>query len=287
MPIYATRNRYPGVNPHLNSQLQQRGGGWKAFQAAYLNALYEMLDERLPSGYSATPEDSLQIRIYDPRMDGYPDMIKIHGPDVLIRRSGTRSEAVMVETESLAPSLSLSLWPVEVEDDEMLAVLVYREGRPVTQIEMLSPANKPGGSHQMRYEKARQETLLAGVRVVEIDLLHERRPTVERLPSYAEWQPGAWPYMILLMDPHPTFESGLIEVYGFGVMDKLPVIDLPLEGDDNVRINFDSLYQRLLGRRNFYEQIDYAQEPVNLTAYTEADQAAIRAQMGAIASTIQ
>lgn len=286
MPIYATHNRYPSVNPHLNSQLQQHGGGWKTFHTAYLNALYEMLDERLPSGYSATPEDSLQIRIYDPRMDGYPESIKIHGPDVLIRRSGTRSEAVKVEAESLAPTMSLSMWPVEVEEDDVMAILVHHEGRPVTRIEMLSPANKPGGSHQVRYEKARQETLLAGIRVVEIDLLHERRPTVERLPSYPDQEAGAWPYTILLMDPHPTFEAGLIEVYGFGVMEKLPVIDLPLEGDDNVRVNFDSLYHRVVGRRNFYEQIDYAQEPVNMAAYIEADQSAILNQMAAIGSAI-
>jgi len=29
MPIRADRNMYPGINPHLNSALQQSGGGWQ------------------------------------------------------------------------------------------------------------------------------------------------------------------------------------------------------------------------------------------------------------------
>jgi hypothetical protein len=285
MPIYRPTNAYPGVNPHLNSRLQQRGGGWKAFHTAYLNALYEMLDERLPPGYSATPEDSLQIRVYDPKMDGYPTLRQV-GPDILIRRSGTVSSVALVPEEAVAPTTTLAMLPVEmVEDDELVAVVVYQNARPVTRLELLSPANKPGGSHQTRYERNRLDLARQGIRLVEIDLLHELPPMLEDLPSYPDRQDGAWPYSINVIDPHPTFEKGRIDIYGFGVIDKLPIIDVPLENGDSVRVNFGKLYDRVLSRRNFYEQIDYAQEPFNMTAYAEADQVAIRSQMKHIADS--
>ncbi len=33
MSIQADTNLYPGINPHLNSRLQQHNGGWKGFHS--------------------------------------------------------------------------------------------------------------------------------------------------------------------------------------------------------------------------------------------------------------
>jgi hypothetical protein len=81
-------NRYPGINPHLNSALQQRGGGWRSFHAAYLIHLFDWLDEILPENYCVTPEESLQIGVYDSEFEDTDTTIA----DLLVRgRSGRES----------------------------------------------------------------------------------------------------------------------------------------------------------------------------------------------------
>jgi len=72
-----------------------------------------------------------------------------------------------------------------------------------------------------------------GLRLVEIDYLHERRPIDPRLPTYPS-NPDSYPYYILVSDPRPTYFSGKTAFYGFGVMDALPVIDVPLSDEDVV-----------------------------------------------------
>jgi hypothetical protein len=43
------RNRYPGINPHLNSALQQKS--WKTFHIAHITHLSEDIAVHLPKGY--------------------------------------------------------------------------------------------------------------------------------------------------------------------------------------------------------------------------------------------
>ncbi len=46
--MHARQNQYPGVNPHLNSALQQPGGGWKGFHSKHITHLAAYLDDVLP-----------------------------------------------------------------------------------------------------------------------------------------------------------------------------------------------------------------------------------------------
>jgi hypothetical protein len=48
MSIRSEKNLYPGINPHLNSFLQQKGGGWQSFHKDYITYLREALDVLLP-----------------------------------------------------------------------------------------------------------------------------------------------------------------------------------------------------------------------------------------------
>ena len=157
MGIFSERNLYPGVNPHLNSALQQPRGAWRSFHTYFLTYTAQWLNRNLPQGYFAQPEQSLQISIYDAD-----------------------------------------------DEDTPVAVLIYAGSKPVTRIEMLSPANKPGGSHFRDYATARDRALDAGLRLVEIDLLHERPPITTEIPSYRLGEADAYPYSILVSDPRPT-----------------------------------------------------------------------------------
>jgi hypothetical protein len=65
MPIHSKTNLYPGINAHLNSFLQQEGGGWESFHAEHIIDLRRVLAKTLPAGYYAVAEKSLLL-VADP-----------------------------------------------------------------------------------------------------------------------------------------------------------------------------------------------------------------------------
>jgi len=91
MAIQSATNLYPGINPHLNSALQQRGGGWKSFHTASLLYLFDVLDLTLPVAYSVRPEDSIQVKVYD----FYPPSERgaRSEPDILISKTRGSQES--------------------------------------------------------------------------------------------------------------------------------------------------------------------------------------------------
>jgi hypothetical protein len=82
MPIHSKTNLYPGINAHLNSFLQQEGGGWESFHAEHIIDLRRVLAQTLPRGYYAVAEKSLQgetctgITVY--QGETYPGKIVCH-----------------------------------------------------------------------------------------------------------------------------------------------------------------------------------------------------------------
>lgn len=282
MVIRSETNRYPGVNPHLNSALQQPGGGWKSFHAYHIIYLAETLNSVLPPSYYARPEESIQISIYDAEM--LPLSTRTLTVDVLITGGSYPSEQSSVALPGNTPTLTLPIPQLVDEEDQLTALVIYQEDRPVTRIELLSPANKPGGSHNADYMLKRAETLVAGLPLVEIDYLHERHPSLPGVPSYKARHSRAFPYYIFITDPRPSLRQGRIEVYGWGVLDPLPILSLPLGEKDTVRLDFGAVYNRTFSQHPFCRSVDYSQEPVNFAAYTDADQTRIRQHMAAIAA---
>ncbi len=61
MAIHSDHNLYPGVNPHLNSYLQQPCGGWESFHGKLIGEIVLELDRTLSPNYYAVNEKSLQI----------------------------------------------------------------------------------------------------------------------------------------------------------------------------------------------------------------------------------
>lgn len=280
MAIRSEKNLYPGINPHLNSALQQSEGDWQSFHAYHLINIAQLLNRQLPPAYYAKPEQSLQIKIYDPPLE----RTSKSRPDVLISRFDLPVEGHVQGLERSTPTLTLPLVEVVEELDEVTALVIYRGEKPITRIEVLSPANKVPGSHAALYVVKRAETLHSGLHVVEIDYLHERRPTVEALASYASGAAEAYPYHIIVFDAQPSFDEGQTYFYGFNVFSPLPLVKIPLMGDEAVEFDFGEVYSLTFSERPFYSTVDYALEPINFAAYSESDQQAIRSHMAKIAA---
>lgn len=279
MPIFAKTNQYPGINPHLNSYLQHEAGGWENFHSVYVVYLFEVLDEVLPPGYFARSEKSLQISEI------------LTKPDVTIFRTHLSIEKVYAEPAT-APTTVLPILATLDEEETLNAVMIYQaeggpSGRPITRIELLSPANKASGSHHPKYTVKRLQTLQSGLRLVELDFLHESPPILSNIASYPDHEANAQPYNVFVSDPRPTLEQGQMTGYAIGVMDMLPKIVLPLAGADKIAFDLGEVYTRTFNRSRFFQSIvDYEQVPVYFDRYHQDDQTRIRQHMKTLADTL-
>jgi Protein of unknown function (DUF4058) len=285
MPIHIRENQYKGVNAHLNSYLQnQPGGWWEVFHSNHIAEIRNAIDSILPPGYYALNEKSLQIDTFDITT----------GQE---QRNRTKLDVGIYGTQPANASGSATATPtaiipvMETIDDEdfLNSVVIYQKDsdhniQPVTRIELLSPSNKPPSSSSHFYLTRRNETILGGINLVEIDYLHQTFSPIWILPSYPQREKDSYPYMILVSNPHPNLSEGVTKVFGFRVDDPIPLVDIPLLGDDRVAFDLNEVYHRnYIENRYFYEvAADYEQKPMNFGTYDAEDQSRIEARMAAI-----
>ncbi len=282
MPIHIRENQYKGVNAHLNSYLQnQPGGWWEVFHSNHIAEIRNAIDTILPTGYYALNEKSLQIDTIDTTT----------GQE---QRGRTKLDVGIYGTRPANSTASATATPTAVipvmetidDEDSLSSVVIYqgdstRNIKPVTRIELLSPTNKPPSSNSHFYVTRRNETILSGINLVEIDYLHQTPSPIWRLPSYPRREPDSYPYMILVSNPHPTLDEGVTQIFGFRVDDPIPFVDIPLLGDDKILFDLNTVYHRnYIENRYFYEvAADYEQKPMNFETYDEDDQRRIEMLM--------
>jgi hypothetical protein len=282
MPLQSPRNLYPGINAHLNSYLQSEDGGWESFHAGHIIDISRMLNRHLPPKYYATHEKSLQMS----QISFATAITRRAKPDVTVYQQTAQSFPTNTSQATPVAILPLAL---EDEDDYLTSVVIYEveegkiPGTPVTRIELLSPSNKPGHSDYRQYMARRIFTLRSGLSLVEVDYLHETQPILSDLPSYPEQDEGAYPYLVLVSNPHPKPERGQTKVYAFEVGAPLSTIDIPLAGDDIAPLNLGAVYNQTFENDVLLQLVvDYAVEPERMDTYTPADQARIRQRMASI-----
>jgi hypothetical protein len=289
MAIHADHNLYRGINAHLNSILQNEPGGWQSFHSVHVTHLCEALDAKLPQGYFARAEKTLQIS--ETAGDTHFRATSSTTPDVTVFRAAvpTRLSGAAV-AEATPPTQTIPLATAVTEADYLTGIVIYQAGeggllgKPVTRIELLSPANKPGGTHAGSYALKRTETLESGLRLVEIDYLHQSPPVIRELPRYTAGADGAYPYLILVSDPRPTFSDGKTAIYGFVVDEVMPTITIPLANMDKMTLNMGAVYNHTFASSRFFQMVvDYDQEPPRMETYTSADRERIRERMAAAA----
>lgn len=284
------KNLYPGINPHLNSRLQSPGGGWEMFHASFIETLARELDVTLPPNYAAFNEKSLQVTRIDGSTGSPFGRRGRTKPDIFVSRVGSGSFQRPNDSVS-APTLEFPVTDGLLEEDDALGLVIYRfvaketPGIPITRIEVLSPANKIDGSDYETYMRNRRQTLVAGLRLVEVDLLHETPPIIASIPSYVDNETDAFPYSVIVSDPRPSLDAGKTYVYSFVVADNPPKVSIPLEDDDFVVVDFAQVYSATVeGRRAFDLLTNYKNQPDRFHTYNKTDQTYILQMMGKIGS---
>ncbi|MCU0513159.1 MAG: DUF4058 family protein [Anaerolineae bacterium] len=274
----ARANPWQGVNPFLNSRLQTPGSDaqpalWHTFHFSFIAALTRRLNQELPEQYVAFSEQSLQLRERGP---GSVLPARRPEPDIAIFQQA-QAPSPLARQVTILPVLDLSLAEA-LDTADFLKAVVIREvtdqntlGRMVTQIELLSPSNKPGGANYAFYRQKRVEAVRSPLSLIEIDLLHETPSPIQRVPVYPR-DPASYPFYIALNYPHPSWEDGRLLVYSFHTGTKLPALPVPLGHNDSIVFDYDAAYQEVFAEGRWAKFLDYTQPPDRLHSYSAADQ---------------
>lgn len=282
--IQARENLFVGLNPHLMSLLQTPGTGsttslFPSFHSDHITHIKDFLNRYLPNGYLAVTEPSLQIqgkRAFDApfQKESVPE------PDVAIYRQGASSSGDTTSNVAATPTIHLTL---ELEEQKtIMGIAIYAlqsaehgvYGEPIVRIELLSPANMPGGSYDEVYQLNRTKCLLAETVLVEVDYLHEYPSPIHALPLYPQ-AAQAEAFNIIVTNPHTKD----VAVYFFGIQTPIPIVPLPLGEDTQIAFNFGEPFAYTWDTSRFGTYVDYGQEPLRMNRYRAEDQSKIRARM--------
>jgi hypothetical protein len=294
MPEIRSRvNQYRGINAHLHSHYQGKGG-WDEFHRNHIPDITGALKEKLlPLGYTAKSEASLQIHRLDKPAGKPKSDVTIYDQDPTRAKRppsgsqkaahGIRLPEFMNFEEELAPYSAIVIYKFKRDTSE--------RGEPVGWIELLSPSNKPGGQDAALYRDRRVKLLQTGLVFVELDYLHESPSTFESIAPYSASSNGesnAHPYRIVVLDPRPNVLKGEARPVEFDADDPIPEVNIPLNGDDILTFDFDVPYQKtyvdlLYGLE---ELVDYSQLPINFDRYSRADQLRIIMRVGTVVKAV-
>ena len=219
---------FPGMDPYL-----ERREIWPDFHDRFITHLSEALQPMLRPQYAAISQNRLYVVEHERPI--YPDVSVIESPDWSIG-GGATATAVL-------PDLDEPLI-VEIESEEirqpMLHIIEPAAGnRIVAAIEVLSPDNKMSGPGRESYRRKCDELWEAGAHLIEIDLLRDGQ-RVPRVAAARIPPTPAWNYIVSVSRWHSR-----LELYRFGLKQRLPRIAIPLAYDDkDVRLDLPAVFTR-------------------------------------------
>jgi hypothetical protein len=147
--------------------------------------------------------------------------------------------------------------------EEFIEIRNRTDGRLVTLLEVVSPANKTTPAGRQAYLDARQQAVAQRAGVVEIDLVMQGKPTLtysrDGLPEYD--------YAVTVTRSNAPDRY---EIYTATLQKRLPKFKLPLAADDrDALLELQAAFARAYDLGTFANQIDYKGAPppdVPLTA---------------------
>ena len=291
MVVRSIKNQYPGINAHLHSCWQAEGG-WSEFHTRYIVNFADVLTRALlPLGYTVRIEESLQIRYIDfpPVVEQPESDLTIYDLDPARSLQPRTLPQVGAVGELVLPIAETLLEPL-VSEKTYNTIKIYetraRQGEPIAWIELLSPSNKSRGSDSREYLRKRDKIVESGIALVEIDFLNETRSTLRQLPIYPH--PKAHPYRIIIFDPRPSMGQGVARIVEFDVDAAIPSLDIGLNADDVLTMDFGTAYHLTLTNAMYGLQlVDYSQIPLHFERYSPDDQARIANRMLAVIEAAQ
>ena len=139
--------------------------------------------------------------------------------------------------------------------ESCLEIRESRDGRLVTLVDVVSPANKQAAAGRQAFLGQRRQALDSGANVVEIDLVLQGRPLLE----YSRDGLPDWDYAVTVTR---ATQPDRFEVYIATLRKRLPRFRLPLAGDDrDTVVDLHTAFLRSFDQGSFAAKIDYSKDP--------------------------
>lgn len=146
--------------------------------------------------------------------------------------------------------------------EELIEIRQRGDGRLVTMIDAVSPANKATPEGRQSYLNRRADAKSAGANLVEVDLVLQGEPLLD----YSRDGLPDWNYAVTVTR---ATQPERYEIYTATLQKRLPRFRMPLASDDrDTVLDLQSAFARCYDQGGFGAQIDYHQDP----AVTLADE---------------
>lgn len=249
---------FPGMDPYLEAP-----DIWPDFHEALAAEIRGHLNHVLPAPYYARLEMRPEIGIVEE--GGAARRIV---PDVALARvpGSQSSQAATAMLDSPRTSLSRFV-EVKLQSESIKHAFVEirdpsRGHHLITLMEIASPSNKRPGPDRLAYVKKQREVLESDANLIEIDLLRTGQrlfadPEVESIVTALEPIPD---YLVLV---NRAWQRLVWQVFGFALVDPLPVIGVPLrEGESEVTLDLQYVMNRAYDSGPYRRgAVDYSQPP--------------------------
>jgi hypothetical protein len=231
---------FPGMDPWLEDE--------EAFPNLHdrlIIYLQDQLNLIMPTEYVATSKNRVWV---DDEQRRDPD-VSVFGRD---REPNGHATSTMTLTGLVAIGQVRASDPWE---EPYLEILSTKGKRLVTAIEVLSLSNKRAGNNGRKmYQEKQDELRLAGVNLVEIDLLRGGSHTTVVSRERLQQAIGPFDYHISVMVGHSmTYHAAAIRL-----TDRLPIIGIPLDPEvPEVTVDLQPLLNRCYDGGRYTELVNY------------------------------
>jgi hypothetical protein len=143
----------------------------------------------------------------------------------------------------------------EEHHEDFIEIRQRNDGRLVTLVDLVSPANKLSQQGRTAYLDKRREGRAVNANLVEIDLVLQGQPTLE----YSRDGLPDWDYAVTVTR---STQPERYEIYTATLQKRLPRFRLPLASDDrDTVLDLHTAFTRCYEQGGFGSKIDYTRDP--------------------------
>ncbi len=144
----------------------------------------------------------------------------------------------------------------EEHQEQFIEIRQRSDGKLVTLVDVVSPANKSTSGGREAYLEKRREGRNCTSNLVEIDLVLQGQPMLD----YSRDGLPDWDYAVTVTR---SSQPERYEIYTATLEKRLPRFRLPLAADDrDTVVDLQAAFARAFDQGNFAEQVDYQKDPV-------------------------
>jgi hypothetical protein len=147
----------------------------------------------------------------------------------------------------------------EEHHEDYIEIRQRGDGRLVTQVDAVSPANKMSAAGRGAYMAKRRESKAAGASLVEVDLVLQGQPMLE----YSRDGLPEWDYAVTVTR---STQPERYEIYTATLQKRLPRFRLPLAADDrDTVLDLQAAFVRCYDQGGFAAMLNYKRDPSPVT----------------------